>query len=217
MLLLFVRTTVLYFIIIGAMRLMGKRQISEMQPSELVTTILISNIVTLPIEDTDLPLIAGIIPTLLLICYEVFLSYFSLKSSGFRKVVTGSSVIIIGEGEIVQKNLKNLRITIDDLLEQLRLKDVFDIRDVYYAYIETNGELSILKKQSSTTKKQDTPPPVALICDGKPNKQALKDIKKSMQWLDGKLEQSHIDKDEIFLMLYDVTDDGSFFVLKELP
>ena len=113
MLVLIVRTTILYAIVVIALRLMGKRQISEMQPSELVTTILISNIVSLPIENTDIPILAGILPIFLIICYEVFLSFFSLKSNRFRKMVTGTPIVVVREVKIVQNELEKLRMTVE--------------------------------------------------------------------------------------------------------
>lgn len=198
MLLIAYRTTVLYFIIMLSIRLMGKRQISQMDPADLVTTILISNIVTLPIEDSELPLVAGILPTMLLICYEVFTSFIILKIPSLRKKITGSPIVVIEKGCVVQNNLALLRMSSDDLMEQLRLKNVFDIKDVYTAIIETNGEISVQlnwEKSSPTMKDMrlkgnNTPPQYVVIADGSFQQDGLKAIHKSKKAIE-KIIKSH--------------------------
>jgi len=215
MLLLFYRTTLLYLLIIGAVRLMGKRQISQMQPTEFVTTILISNIVTLAIEDSDFPLITGIMPTMLLICYEVFSSYLNLKFPGFRKRVTGRSITVIEKGKLLQKNLQELRMTVDDLLEQLRISGVFDIREVYYARIETNGQISVLKKISYGENNCDTPPPVLLISDGNIQREAVRHINKDMRWLENKLCKLNVKVSDVFIGMYDESKNKLFVIKRD--
>ena len=198
MLLIAYRTTILYFIIMLSIRLMGKRQISQMDPADLVTTILISNIVTLPIEDAELPLVAGILPTMLLICYEVFTSFIILKIPSLRKKITGSPIVVIEKGCVVQNNLALLRMSSDDLMEQLRLKNVFDIKDVYTAIIETNGEISVQlnwEKSSPTMKDMrlkgsNTPPQYVVIADGAFQEDGLKAIHKSKKAI-GNIVKSH--------------------------
>ena len=211
MLVLIVRTTILYAIVVIALRLMGKRQISEMQPSELVTTILISNIVSLPIENTDIPILAGILPIFLIICYEVFLSFFSLKSNRFRKMVTGTPLVVVREGKIVQNELEKLRMTVEDLLEELRLKDIFSLEDVYYAIVETNGKLSVLQRFSAATVQNkdmqiagtDPTPQLVVISDGKLMEQALRDCGIDRQFVEDKLAASHCRIPDVFLMTCD--------------
>ena len=146
MLVVFLRTLILYAIVVIGMRIMGKRQLGELQPSELVTTILISNIATLPIENTNVPLLSGAVPILVLMCFEVILSYLSMKSQRFRTLLSGTPRIIIRNGEIDQQELANLRFSIDDLMEQLRLNSIFDIQQAEMAVVETTGQLSVCKK-----------------------------------------------------------------------
>lgn len=141
-----IRTVILYFLAIASIRVMGKRQIGELQPSELVITLLISQIISIPIQDTDIPLVNTIIPVLLLVGFEIFTSVLNMKSIKFRTFMQGTPVIIIKDGKLDQKLLKDLRFTIDDLLEALREKDVFDISQVQYAIVETNGEVNVLLK-----------------------------------------------------------------------
>lgn len=141
-----IRTVILYIFAIVSIRVMGKRQIGELQPSDLVITLLISQIISIPIQDTDIPLVNTIIPILLLVGFEILTSVFNMKSIKFRSFMQGHPVVIINDGNLNQKMLKELRFTVDDLLESLRQKDVFDISQVQYAIVETNGQLSVLLK-----------------------------------------------------------------------
>ena len=146
-----IRTVILYVFAIASLRIMGKRQIGELQPSDLVVTLLISQIISIPIQDTDIPLVNTIIPILLLIGFEVLTSVFNMKSIKFRSFMHGHPVVIINDGVLNQKVLKELRFTLDDLLESLRQKDIFDISQVQYAIVETNGQLSVLLKADYDT------------------------------------------------------------------
>jgi uncharacterized membrane protein YcaP (DUF421 family) len=146
-----IRTVILYVFAIISLRIMGKRQIGELQPSDLVVTLLISQIISIPIQDTDIPLVNTIIPILLLIGFEILTSVFNMKSIKFRSFMHGHPVVIINDGVLNQKLLKELRFTLDDLLESLRQKDIFDISQVQYAIVETNGQLSVLLKADYDT------------------------------------------------------------------
>ena len=146
MLINFARTVILYIVIIVSMRILGKRQIGELQPAELVITILLSEILAIPMQDTSLPLMNTIIPVLLLVGFEIIISILNLKSVKFRSAMQGNPLIVIREGKIDQKQLKELRFTTDDLLEELRKKDIFDISEVWYAIVETDGTLSVMLK-----------------------------------------------------------------------
>lgn len=114
----------LYIVVIFAVRLMGKRQLGELQPSELVITILISNIATLPLEDLDIPLVTGILPILSLVCFEVIVSWITLKSKRMRRMISGSPKIIIRDGKIEQETLQDLRFSVDDLMTALRANQI---------------------------------------------------------------------------------------------
>ena len=178
------RAALLYLIISFAMRMMGKRQLGELQPSELVTTILISNIATLPIEDTGIPLIAGVIPIFTLMCFEIFMSCIVLKSKRMRRLVAGNPVIVIRDGEIQQQELKRLRLNIDDIMTQLRTQNIFDIGEVSFAVVETTGSLSVYQKfparsvNAGMLKLPEEPgadmPPMVVVSDGMPIKSAMR-------------------------------------------
>ncbi len=151
-----IRTVILYIVAITSVRIMGKRQIGELQPSDLVITLLISQIISIPIQDTDIPLVNTLIPIFLLVGFEILTSVFNMKSIKFRSFMQGNPIIIINDGVLNQKLLKELRFTVDDLLEALRQKDVFDISQVQYAIVETNGQISVLlKAEHDTVTRQD--------------------------------------------------------------
>lgn len=146
MIVVLLRSIILYVLVIFSVRLMGKRQLGELQPSELVITILVSNIATLPIEDIDIPVIVGITPILSLVCFEVIVSWISLKIPFVRRLVSGSPKIVVSEGNIDPEVLKELRFSADDLMMALRGKDVFDLNEIQFAIVETTGSISVMKK-----------------------------------------------------------------------
>ncbi len=146
MIITIIRTVLLYASVIIAVRLMGKRQIGDMQPSELVITLIIADIASLPMEDVSRPMLSGLIPTLVLVSCEIILSVIMMKNSKFRKVVCGSPVMIIEDGKLLQDKMKSLRITVEDLCIQLRQLGVFALEDVQYCIAETNGKISVLQK-----------------------------------------------------------------------
>lgn len=132
---------------------MGKRQVGEMQPSELVVAIMISDLATIPMQEVGIPLFSGIIPIFTLIIMEILLSQFSLKNKKFRRMMTGKPSVIIHNGKLLEHEMKKQRFNTDDLNEQLRIQGYTGIRDIHFAILETNGQLSIIpkpKKQQST-------------------------------------------------------------------
>ena len=139
---LMARTILLYLLIVAGLRIMGKRQIGELQPSELVVTILISNIATLPIQDVDVPLSGGIVPILTIVCFEVFISGLTMRSRTARRLFCGGPKMVIRDGQIMQKELRDLRFSVDDLIEQLRAAGYFDPSEVLFAVVETTGSSS---------------------------------------------------------------------------
>lgn len=151
MLISFFRTCILLIIIVVAIRIMGKRQIGQLQPAELVVTILLSEIAATPMQDNDIPMTNTIIAILVLVALEILMSALSMKSVRMRSLLQGNSLVLIREGNIDQKQMKRLRYTLDDLLEALRQKDVFDLNDVQYAIAETDGSLSVLLKPEKRT------------------------------------------------------------------
>ena len=212
MFIVFFRTLIIYFVIIVCLRIMGKRQLGELQPSEFVIAILISNIATLSIEDTDIPLTGAVVPIITLMSAEVILSFITLKSGKAQTIVTGNPVAIIRNGNIDQKSMRELRFSIEDLMSQLRINGVFDIEDVSFAIVETNGQLTVyLKpevqpltpKTASDPKSSKSIPPSVLISDGVLCSKALTDCNLTKKWLEGVLKKENLSEKEVFLMTCD--------------
>ena len=194
------RTLIMFLIVSVILRFMGKRQIGELQPSELVTTIMISNIAAIPIENIDMPFINGVASILLLACLEILFSALALKFRKFRLIAVGHSKYIIHEGKIDQKIMQDLRWSIDDLMEQLRITGVFDISDVAFAIVETNGKLSVYQKPQNA-------PPVIIINDRIVDYKALAYCNLTAEWLDKTLKQNNCTVKDIFLMTCDRSTD----------
>ena len=207
----FIRAILLYILIIFSLRLMGKRQLGELQPSELVITILISNIASLPIEDTSIPMVMGAVPIIVLVGFELIISTISLHSKKFRTILSGKPIVVISDGVIDQQAMKQLRFSVDDLMETLRGSGIFDIREVSYAIVETTGKVSILQKfryQTATAemlerKGKEPDPPIVVISDGVLLQNALHSYKLSEQWLYKTLKENHLTVKDIFLMTAD--------------
>ena len=136
------RTVILYILLVGAMRLMGKRQLGELQPSELVVTLLLSDLAAVPMQENGLPLLNGVLPILVLVSLELLLSGLMMKFPAVARLVSGSPLPVIKDGKVNESVMRRMRITVDDLLESLRQQDIFDIRQVQYAIVETNGHIS---------------------------------------------------------------------------
>ena len=200
-----IRAALLYTFIILAIRIMGKRQISELQTSELVVTLLISDIAAIPMQDTAQPLVSGIVPIAVLVIAEIVVSALMVKHSGFRKAVCGSPIILINDGKVDQKQI---RITIEDLFEQLRQKDVFSLQDVAYAIMETNGKISVIKKPEKDTVSAemlqlhvpDKGIETVIISDGEISDFSLKLCEKDTQWVYQILKQEHYELQDVFIM-----------------
>lgn len=203
-----IRSLILYIIIILGMKMMGKRQISDFQTSELVITIMISNIAAIPMGDTAQPLLSSLIPIAILICSEIFISFLMLKNSKIRHFICGKPIIVINEGEIDQQALKYLRISTEDLFEQLRQKDVFSIQDVWFAIMETNGNLSVMpkaQKQPPTSeilklKTKDPNIETIIVSDGNVAFSSLRECGLDQSWLAKTLKAQNIKLNDIFLM-----------------
>lgn len=207
---LLVRTVLLYSMIVFVLRIMGKRQLGELQPSELVVTILVSNIATLSIEDANIPLLGSILPILMLVICEVAASVIILKCPGLRKVISGNPCIIIRDGAVDQKIMRDLRWSIDDLMEQLRIGNVFDIGEVSCAIVETSGKLTVFKKYLSREvtagmlevpiKEECDSPPMVVISDGKFVPDALNYCNIKQEWVEKELEKQKLRVCDVFLM-----------------
>ena len=155
-----VRLAILYCVITIAIRLMGKRQVGEMQPTELVVTILLSELVAIPIQDNSLPMVTSLLSAAMLISLEILNSVIAMRSQKFRLLTQGNAVPVIDKGRVDFNQLDNLRITFEDLIEALRQKDVFDVAQVLTCYVETNGQISVeLKPAFMPLTAQDFPLP----------------------------------------------------------
>jgi uncharacterized membrane protein YcaP (DUF421 family) len=213
-----IRSVILYVLVIFAVRLMGKRQLGELQPSELVITILVSNIATLPIEDVNIPIIVGVTPILSLVCFEVMVSWINLRLPKLRRLISGSPKIIIRNGCIERDIMRELRFSVDDLLMALRSKDIFDIGEVQYAIVETTGSVSVMKKQPlDTPTRKDmkiaaecSEPPVLIIADGKFIPQAMESVKLSKAAVEMLLSANKMVVNDVFIMTADSS--GSCFI-----
>lgn len=211
----FVRTVILYLLIMLGLRLMGKRQIGELEPGELVLTMMISDLATVPMQDFGIPLLAGIVPILTLLALSMLVSQLSLCSIRFRDLLCGTPVILIENGVLQQEAMRKNRYTLDELLEELRGQGLSKIQEVKYAILENSGHLSILPwtKQQPPTVSQlgleledDVTLPVVLINDGRVLRRSLTACGKDMDWLERVLEQQGVaSSGQVFLLTLDDT------------
>ena len=191
MILSYIRTIILYLVLIFCIRLMGKRQIGQMEPSEFVVTMLVANLAAIPMQDEGLPLYGGLIPMLTVLGMELVLSGAMLRRIRLRKFLCGKPVILIENGRILQKNLRATRVPLDELTGHLREKDVLDIRSVQYAILETNGNLSVFPFPSeapASAKEAGIHPkdrflPVTVISDGQLLRQNLQYAARDESWV----------------------------------
>ena len=218
MFIVLIRTIILYSIVVFTMRLMGKRQIGELQPYELVITIMISDLASLPMEDTRAPLLLGIIPIITLLILKIVLSEIQLKSNFARKLLDGTPSILIKNGTVNISSLSKQRINIDDLMEELRLSGFFNISDIQYAILENNGSISIIPKNNSTSvtkgdlkiQEKEEHLPIVLLVDGRLNRESLNLIKKDNKWFNKQLKKYNIENEkDLFLAMIDSR--GDFF------
>ena len=219
MAIILIRTLILFLSLILAMRLMGKRQIGEMQPNELVVTLLISEIAAIPLQDTSQPILNGVVAIFMLVILEILISVISMKSLFMRKIMNGKSAVIIKNGVIDQQMMKSVRMTVLDLVELLRGQDVFDISTVAFAVLEVNGNLSVLLKSSEqpataadlNVKKDKALLPLPVISDGKIIKESLEAIGTDEGAVRKMLKGDNVS--DIFLMTMDR--DGNHSIIKQ--
>jgi uncharacterized membrane protein YcaP (DUF421 family) len=223
MFVLIIRTFFLYFAVILIMRMMGKKQIGELEPFELVIALMISELATFPMQDIRIPILHAIVPIITLLFLQVSTSFLELKSERARRILTGTPSILIKNGKIDIAELRYQRFNINDLLEELRLKGYFNLSDIQYAILETSGELSILPKtKKSAATKEDLKItvdqevlPVPLIMDGNINFKNLKLIEKDEVWLKRLLMKNNISgAKEVFIGTLD-SQNEFFYQLKE--
>ena len=215
-----IRTLILYIVVTLAIRLMGKRQIGDMQPNELVVTLLISEIAAMPLQDTSQPLLLGIVAVTVLVVLEIVISVLSMKNLRVRQLLSGKSVVVIKNGVIDQEAMKNVRVTVLDLIELLRGQNVFDISTVAFAVLEVNGDLSVLLKSSEQpataadvkAQKSDALLPLPVITDGKILNSSLSALQIDNKKLDKILKANKVTYKDVFLMTLDR--DGNLNLVK---
>lgn len=223
MLNLVIRTLILYGTVVASMRIMGKRQLGELQPSELVVAIMISDLASVPMQALEIPLISGILPVVTLVIAEVIMSYLSLRSRKVRRFISGEPSIVVYDGHINEKELARLRFNINDLLEELRLNSCHDISDVAVAVVETSGKLSVIPKDTARSatvddisggKTRHDGLPCTVISDGELNETELERSGKSRGWLMRELKKQGVHNvAEVFIASVDA--ENEVFVQKK--
>lgn len=211
MLITFIRTIILYIIVLIVMRLMGKREIGQLQPFELAISIMIADLAAIPMSDTGIPITNGIIPILGLLVMHLLISLINLKSFKARELICGRPTILIYRGKIDEKALKKERFTINELEERLRCNNIVNIGDVEYAILETSGQITVIQKPS----KRNTIPadfgiepdyegiPYDLVIDGKIMKENLRKINKDEKWLRKEVGKFNINPEDALVVTYD--------------
>ncbi|ACL76429.1 YetF domain-containing protein [Ruminiclostridium cellulolyticum] len=222
MLVVFIRTLILYIVVITAMRIMGKRQIGQLQPFELAVAIMISELASIPMQNTGIPLVNGIIPILTMLAAQILISFISLKSTRARTIICGRPSVLISGGRIMEQVFRKELYTLNDLLEQLRSKDIYNIADVEYAILETSGQLSVIPKAGKAKVIREDlnlsgkyeAPAVEIIIDGDLIEKNLKLAKFSKSKLESELKKLNIQstKDVFFAC---VGSDGQLFCQKK--
>ena len=221
MLTILFRTVIVYVILIGTMRMMGKRQLGELEISELVTTLLISEIATLPIGDPQIPVIYAVIPLVTILALEVTLSVILLKCPRLKNVASTRPSVLIRHGEVDQREMRRIRITIDELISEIRQSGLSSLAQVDYAILEQNGKISVIPKKSA---QPVTPKDVglriaesgifhALIEDGVINRYNMKQLGKTEQWLSARLAERALALREVFFLGMD--DGGALYWIEK--
>jgi uncharacterized membrane protein YcaP (DUF421 family) len=216
-----IRTIVIYLVLIAAMRIMGKRQLSDLQPIELVVTLLIADMASVPMQESGVPLLNGLVPIAVLVSLELLLSGLMLKMPKVAALISGNPVVIIRDGQLQQKALKKLRMTVADLAEYMRRQNVFDIKQVQYAVAETGGQISLFlypAQQPATAADVGISPPddgmpVVVINDGRMSDWAMKLCNVDEQWVRSTLRKEQCTPADVFLMTADKS--KQYFILRK--
>ena len=206
-----VRTALMYLVLLGVIRLLGKRQVGQMEPSEFVVTMVIANLAAIPLEEKDLSLWAGVVPIATIFVLERILSLLTLKSIRFRRILCGKPVILVENGRPLWEELRKTRVTMDELMAHLRLKDVLDIRTVRYAILETNGSLSVFpyaqeapaSAREAGVKVAQKQLPVTVVQDGHIFPKDLERLGKDEAWAVAALRDRKLRPRDVLLMTVD--------------
>lgn len=207
------RTVILYLFLLLSLRLTGKRQLGQLEPAELVSAMLLSDLAAVPMQDFGIPLLSGLVPMATLVAMSLLLSGLSLKSIPFRRLLCGRPVVLIRDGIIQQEAMRRSRIMLDELLEELRQQGVVNTEDVKYAIWETGGQLSVLlrsacqpvtPRQLELTVEEESLLPAVLISDGRLLEETLQALGLDRAWLDRELKKRHLESPrQVFLMTRD--------------
>ena len=218
-----IRTIIIFASLVVSMRIMGKRQLGELEPAELVVAVLISDLAAHPLQDPGIPLLYGLIPVATLLCCEILISAGILKSVKFRSLVCGRPSVLIKDGEIDQLEMKKNRFTVDELMEELRKKDILDISIVKYAILETDGSVSALLFPSERPvsakqldiKTKDTGYPIIVVNNGRVLSENIERAGKTKQWLNKELSKRGVNNhNDVYLMTVD-GENNIYFAQKE--
>ncbi|MGN0522051.1 MAG: DUF421 domain-containing protein [Eubacterium sp.] len=217
----FLRAVIIYIFVIIAVRVMGKRQVGELKPHELVITILVSSVASIPLEENAMPLANCLVPILLFISFEIIVSVISMKSLWFRNLIQGRPIFIIRKGRLDQKKLKELRFTVDDIVDALRQKDIFDISEVEDAVIETNGSISVLPKSKYkpltpddvNISVEEKGMPITIVMDGKTVNEYFNEDKIRDSEIELILQNVNIPSKKIMLLTID--DNGNTYLIEK--
>ncbi len=194
-----IRTAIIYLFLIAALRITGKRQLGELQPIELVVTLLISDLASVPMQESGTPLLSGLIPIAVLVSLELILSALMVKSNGLSRLISGNPIVLIRKGKLIQPALKQLRLTVEDLMEALRQQGVFDIDEVEYAIAETNGQISLYKTDAAPA----TNAAVPVVNDGKLVQWGMRMTGVNEKWIHRTLKQHGCPLSETLLLTAD--------------
>ncbi len=211
MILSYLRTVILYLVLIAVIRIMGKRQIGQMEPSEFVVTMLVANLASIPMQDGGIPLYTGLVPILTVLGVELVLTALSMRSVRVRRLLCGKPVILIENGHILQDNLRSTRITLDELTGHLREKDVLNVTAVQYAILETNGNLSVFpfpEELPASARDAGIQPgkqqlPITVIGDGYLYRENLTAAGKDEKWVNAFLRKKNITLGDVWLLTVD--------------
>ena len=224
MLISYLRTAFLYLVLILSVRMMGKRQIGQMEASEFVVTMLVANLASIPMQDAAIPLYSGLLPILVVLGMELTLSGLILHSVLIRRFFCGKPVILIDNGKILSENLRKTRVTLDELTGHLRSKDVLDVQTVQFAILETDGSLSVFpypenrpataKEAGIQTEEQNLP--ITIVEDGYVSEENLQKAGKDASWLEKVLQQNQSSSQDVLLLTVDSAD-HVVFLRKEAP
>ena len=189
-----IKTMVLYIFIIVAYRIMGKKEVGKLSIIDLIVSILIAELAAISIEEESRSILTSIIPIMMLVIIQVFVSYISLKSVKLRKIIDGNPTVIIKDGKLNFKEMSKLRYTLDDLIAQLREQGIKSIEEVNYAVLENNGKLSVFETSKDY--------PLPIIIDGNIDYNVLRDMNKGRDWIDKILRDNNITLDDVFYAFY---------------